>query len=137
MTDLCPVDGRTIKVTAYGADLVRTGALYRGGERAWVERGGEFRAEAFGWHFLGRATDDAALYWRPVPVHPAPTVSIPMPWDRPGLAGWSIVGMNHYTVDGERRLFVAMVRGTLCVRAEGAVESRVFDDLAARAGVHA
>jgi hypothetical protein len=57
-----------------------------------------------------------------------------MPWDRPELTDWSIIGMNHYTLAGERRLFAAMVNGTRWIRAEGADEAAVFGDLARQAG---
>lgn len=53
-------------------------------------------------------------------------------WARPELAGWDIVGMNHYSIDGERRLFVAMVKGDRWIRAEGDDE-KVFDQLALEA----
>lgn len=41
------------------------------------------------------------------------------PWASDRLAGWSIVGMNHYKVDGERMLFVSMERDGRCIKAEG------------------
>lgn len=54
-----------------------------------------------------------------------------MPWDRVELCGWSIVGMNHYYVDGERRLFVAMTNGEgRCIKAESRDETSVFKSLA-------
>ncbi len=56
-----------------------------------------------------------------------------MPWERPELAGWSIIGMNHYTQAGQRRLFVAMVNGPRWIRSEGADEAAVFRDLAQQA----
>jgi hypothetical protein len=56
-----------------------------------------------------------------------------MPWDRVELRGWSIVGMNHYHVDGERRLFVAMTKDWRCITAEGSYEINVWNELAARA----
>lgn len=52
-----------------------------------------------------------------------------MPWDRPELEGWDIIGMNHYTVQGVRHLFVAMVRDGHAIRAEGPVETEVFNQL--------
>lgn len=60
---------------------------------------------------------------------------IPMPWKE--MKGWSIVGMNHYFVEGakkERHLFVAMVnRAGRCIKAEGPDESAVFEDLQKKA----
>jgi len=54
-----------------------------------------------------------------------------MPWDRVELRGWSLVGMNHYHVNGERRLFVAMTDSAgRCVKAEGRDEVEVFKSLA-------
>lgn len=54
----------------------------------------------------------------------------PMPWDRPELVGWDIIGMNHYSVRGTRRLFVAMVKEGQAIRAEGPNEHAVFAELA-------
>lgn len=58
-----------------------------------------------------------------------------MPWDRSELAGWSIIGMNHYSLNGERRLFVAMVRERdfVGIRAEGPDEVKVFEEIARKA----
>lgn len=39
------------------------------------------------------------------------------PWSI--LPDWSIVGMNHFEEDGERRLYVAMVKGDHCIREQG------------------
>jgi hypothetical protein len=55
------------------------------------------------------------------------------PWNHPHLKGWDIVGMNHYHVNGQRRLFVAMTRGRRCIKAEGEDEQRVFNGLAMQA----
>jgi hypothetical protein len=52
-----------------------------------------------------------------------------LPWDRPELEGWDIVGMNHYHVDGRRFLFVAMTRGGRCIRGEGPDDGAVFEGL--------
>lgn len=41
------------------------------------------------------------------------------PWKLKPLDEWSIVGMNHYSVNGERRLFVAMTKGKRCIVEEG------------------
>lgn len=42
------------------------------------------------------------------------------PWKIKPLDEWSIVGMNHYHIDGQRRLFVAMTKDGHCVTEEGA-----------------
>lgn len=52
-----------------------------------------------------------------------------MPWERPELEGWAIVGMNHYRVDGVRYLFCSMTKKGNCITAEGVDESLVFDTL--------
>lgn len=57
----------------------------------------------------------------------------PMPWQRAELAGWSIVGMNHYHQGGQKHLFVSMARNGRCITAEGADATRVWDDLATKA----
>lgn len=82
-------------------------------------------------------------------VFPPPTASLPesessvsparvetdvdehsqLPWKRPALLSWSIVGMNHYHVNGEQRLFVAMTKGLRCIQAEGSSEEGVFSAL--------
>jgi hypothetical protein len=62
-------------------------------------------------------------------------VSDAVPWNHPALDGWAIVGMNHYHVEGERRLFVAMTRRGRCIVAEGAEESTVFWKLRAAAAI--
>lgn len=41
------------------------------------------------------------------------------PWLQKPLDEWTIVGMNHYFVDGKRKLFVAMVKGDRCIKEEG------------------
>lgn len=42
-----------------------------------------------------------------------------MPWQKPPLNQWSICGMNHYHVDGERFLYVSMVKDNVCITQEG------------------
>lgn len=62
-----------------------------------------------------------------------------LPWNTPALRGWSIVGMNHYRLEGRRRLFVSMTKAgrglapTVCITAEGPNEREVFESLAAQA----
>lgn len=52
-----------------------------------------------------------------------------MPWKVNELRKWSIVGMNHYYVDGVRHLYVAMMRGNRCIKAEDAIDDFVFRSL--------
>jgi hypothetical protein len=44
---------------------------------------------------------------------------VSFPWKSHRLADWSIVGMNHYRQNGERRLFVSMEWNGRCIKAEG------------------
>ena len=48
------------------------------------------------------------------------------PWEDSPLDEWAIVGMNHYFIDGERHVFVAMVKGDRCIKAESRDEGTVF-----------
>ncbi len=58
----------------------------------------------------------------------------PLPWLLPPLNRFSIVGMNHYHVNGRRHLFVAMIGPSgYCIKAEGADEQDVFRQLALHA----
>jgi hypothetical protein len=52
-----------------------------------------------------------------------------LPWQSPDLEDWSIVGMNHYRVSGIRLLFVAMVRGDRCIKAEGVDTLMLWEEL--------
>jgi hypothetical protein len=52
-----------------------------------------------------------------------------LPWKSGALADWSIVGMNHYYVDGCRRLFIAMIRGDRCIKAEGPDTVMLWEEL--------
>jgi len=56
-----------------------------------------------------------------------------LPWNKPPLNEWSMVGMNHYFVNGQRHLFVAMVKDGRCIKAEGVDEQQVFAALSAAA----
>jgi len=56
-----------------------------------------------------------------------------MPWNRSELIGWSIVGMNHYHINGARYLFCAMTKDGKCITAESGVEHEVFNELARKA----
>lgn len=56
-----------------------------------------------------------------------------MPWNITPLDEWSIVGMNHYHVNGERRLFVAMIKGDRCIVEEGADDEYLWNRLCHKA----
>ena len=60
----------------------------------------------------------------------------PMPWLTGSLAGWSIVGMNHYRMHGRKNLFVAMARQGVCIEAEGPDDAGLWGDLEAQAHKH-
>lgn len=51
------------------------------------------------------------------------------PWLQKPLDEWAIVGMNHYHVNGERRLFVAMTKGGACIVEEGPDEKYLWNRL--------
>lgn len=51
------------------------------------------------------------------------------PWQKGALKNWSICGMNHYHVDGERLLFVSMVRDGVCITEEGKVDEFLWNRL--------
>lgn len=56
-----------------------------------------------------------------------------MPWHRAELKRWAIVGMNHYHVGGQRRLYVSMTwrgPGRCCITAEGEDGPEIWDNLA-------
>lgn len=55
------------------------------------------------------------------------------PWKIKPLSDWSIVGMNHYHVDGERRLFVAMTKDGHCITDEGADDEYLWNRLCHKA----
>ena len=56
-----------------------------------------------------------------------------MPWAESPLDEWNIVGMNHYIVQGQKSLFVAMVREGRCIKAEGPSDELVFVSLRSQA----
>jgi len=53
-----------------------------------------------------------------------------LPWQKPPLNQWVIVGMNHYRLKGKRHLFVAMSKDNRLIQAEGQNESALFKKLA-------
>ena len=56
-----------------------------------------------------------------------------LPWQEAPLKDWAIVGMNHYFLHGEKHIFVAMIKGDTCIKAEGTDETKVFADLKQKA----
>lgn len=73
-------------------------------------------------------------------IDPNIPVDVGLPWMRPALRNWSIVGMNHYFKhtsvkdapeykQTEKHLFVAMTRYGRCIQAEGVDQMEVFDEL--------
>lgn len=51
------------------------------------------------------------------------------PWMMKPLDEWAIVGMNHYHINGEKRLFVAMVNGGRCIKEEGPDDKYLWNRL--------
>ena len=51
------------------------------------------------------------------------------PWLQKPLDQWSIVGMNHYSVNGQRLLFVAMVKDGRCIKEEGPDDQYLWNRL--------
>ena len=54
-------------------------------------------------------------------------------WKQKPLDEWSIVGMNHYHVDGKRRLFVAMTKDGCCIVEEGPDDEYLWNRLCHKA----
>ena len=52
-----------------------------------------------------------------------------LPWKMKPLDEWSIVGMNHYHVNGEKFLFVAITKGGKCITAEGKDDKYLWNRL--------
>jgi len=55
------------------------------------------------------------------------------PWQSDILKSWSICGMNHYHVDGEKNLFVSMTKDGRCITMEGKDDKFLWECLAIRA----
>ncbi len=51
------------------------------------------------------------------------------PWKQYPLNEWSICGMNHYHVNGERFLFVSMVKNGCCITVEGKDDQYLWNRL--------
>jgi hypothetical protein len=62
------------------------------------------------------------------------TAKVP-PWQSPGLSEWSIVGMNHYSVNGRKWLFVAMAMYDHCIKAEGPDGPLIWSELEQKAKI--
>ncbi|MCK4883556.1 MAG: hypothetical protein KAS30_01670 [Candidatus Diapherotrites archaeon] len=71
--------------------------------------------------------DDYEIY-RVAPVDEANFI-----FNHKELKDWAIVGMNHYFKESKKCLFVAMIKGSKCIKAEGDDEEIVFKDLIAQA----
>ena len=63
-----------------------------------------------------------------------PEIVTLFPWQHGSLKDWTIVGMNHYHVDGDRRIFVAMVKGDRCIKEEGLDSGLIWRRLEHKAG---
>jgi Lar family restriction alleviation protein len=73
---------------------------------------------------------DAIASWNRRAMSDDPTKAlVMMPWNCPELKDWSIVGMNHYHINGIRYLFVAMTRDDLCIKIESVDDTRTWEDL--------
>lgn len=55
------------------------------------------------------------------------------PWKIKPLDAWSIIGMNHYHVNGERYLFVAMTKDGRCIIEEGRDDEYLWNRLCHKA----
>ena len=55
------------------------------------------------------------------------------PWTWGPLKEWSIVGMNHYHVNGTRMLFISMTRGDYCITEEGEDDEYLWNRLCHKA----
>ena len=58
---------------------------------------------------------------------------VKFPWLFPPLDKWSLVGMNHYTTNGHRQLFVVMMNGNRCIKAEGNDDEYLWSELISQA----
>jgi hypothetical protein len=52
-----------------------------------------------------------------------------VPWMMKPLDEWAIVGMNHYHIGGEKRLFVAMTKSGRCIVEEGPDDKYLWNRL--------
>ncbi len=56
-----------------------------------------------------------------------------VPWKDGALIDWCIIGMNHYSVNGERFLYVAMSNGPHYIKEEGRDDEFLWNRLWAKA----
>ena len=56
-----------------------------------------------------------------------------LPWQIEPLSDWSICGMNHYNINGYKRLFVSMTKNGRCIRSEGPDDGVIWIRLAEQA----
>jgi len=52
-----------------------------------------------------------------------------MPWQYGILDDWSIVGMNHYHVNGDKFIFVSMAKKGKCITEEGKDDQYLWNRL--------
>lgn len=55
------------------------------------------------------------------------------PWKEGVLACWNICGMNHYHINGGKRLFVSMTRRDKCIVEEGEDNVELWNQLIKKA----
>ena len=58
-----------------------------------------------------------------------------IPWDKLIRYNWLIVGMNHYRLNNDLYLYVAMMKERKCIVSQGIDELKVFIDLERQAGL--
>lgn len=51
------------------------------------------------------------------------------PWQKLPLSKWAICGMNHYHIDGEKFIFVSMVKDGKCITQEGVDNWVIWNNL--------
>lgn len=78
---------------------------------------GAGQAEEFRRRFIGGRESRMKTEWETEAAQKALTYN--PPWSMKPLNEWNIVGMNHYHLNGEKRLFVAMTKGDKCIKEEG------------------
>lgn len=52
-----------------------------------------------------------------------------LPWQQAPLDEWSICGMNHYHVDGEKFIYVSLVKDGVCIKEEGRDDQYLWNRL--------
>ena len=55
------------------------------------------------------------------------------PWKESPLDEWSIIGMNHYHQNGQKRLFVAMTKNNTSIVEEGLDDDKLWERLKLKA----